>query len=635
MLVQSILTLINDLKKFTSLLPYEIDLLNAITDLVKGRAADESLKTIDFQMLIHCFKTRWENIANEDDYMVNTKGVNQRWIAFAIELAPFTNKNYLQILLPTVTNTVDYNNLTSLTETVRLQNFYLGSGNRVLYRKRGLCEHLIEHHYVLSTCRELNTRKLYPMTIEELSRLHACKQTDGQFSIGDEEFADFWGFLRKKVITRLQFQGEMPVDLLPHLLLLIERYYELKESRTGYDRFKQYLDDFFKGIYEHKLNDVNYFYGIEIPYKGKVFTALDFLIVLHDADGYVLDEHLKAMMEWLYNYHPALKVSHKDMSSFYSSLKKPDHSEQDGPVDVQENYLEQCLRFLLSLFTFGYVPFTVKKINFWDVSRPIFTDASDLYKGFEPLLVENKVSELGAQYQQVREEYIIPGNMDISLYTWLTRSSAISDWYNHVEANRWDQLGVHWFDPELIMHVLLHYKTPDVQLHQSVHKLLDELVHTYAQDNPELHKQLRVNILFADFIKEQHPHIQKYVLLSMQIQDKLKVKANFLSNCTQHIMNRLSDISMVNKTGTLHFFNGIRRIDMSKILVSDIQYDHVNSIIEAFKLQLRSRDSVIEEGLLEKMTTYLRDISRPILTIREHEEAKNSAYAMDYLGAST
>ncbi|CEG55787.1 hypothetical protein [Legionella fallonii] len=637
MLVQSILKFIEDLTKFKNLPSTDVRILDSLRSRIGYRPKDEQLADTDLQFLLDCFYIRWEEtIDTEYDYMLNPGVINQRWIAFAKELAPFTDKNYLQILLPTVTNTVDFNNLTALTETVRLQNFYLGHANRVLYRKRGLCEHLIDKNYALSTCRELRSSKLSALSIKELSRLQYCKQENGEFSVDGEFFIDFADFLRQKVFTRLQDQGVMPLDLLPHLLILIEQYHTLKDNNESYSLFRQSVDNFFKCIYKHKLEDINYFYGIEIPYKGKIFYLLDFLIVIHKADSYVLDEHFNALMEWLYTYNSALKVINVKLEPLYKNLLARDKNESSDD-ESGDSLLNHCLNFLLSLLTasFDFIFFTGKTISFWDISKSVFSEANEMFSLLAPALANNQPSQLVTHYQKVMEQYVIPGRADSSINTWFTRYQNVHDWYVCAESNTLSKIGVNWYEPELITHALLKYKQSAPQIMSQINKFLDELVHTYTQDSSELHKRLRINILFASFIKELPSQEQRYLHLLLQLYQKHDMQNNFFNNCVHHIAHRLSQMGTAKDGGAIQFFSDMRRVDVAKLNISTVGVAHLNTIIDAFKSKLYSPDFTVEPKLADKMMTYLRSISRPILTTKEHEDAKSNANALDYLGAPT
>ncbi|MCL9685789.1 hypothetical protein [Legionella maioricensis] len=643
MLVLDVLIFINDLKDANNLISCDVVFCNASIKRFAYRDPVEPLNTDDIQFLIDTFKHRRKEIKAgfENDYTLNMGEANQKWIQFAKDLASSAQKNYVQILFPDISNNVDFNNLSLLTETERPENFYLGQDNRTLYRKRGLCEHLIKQNFILSTRRVLNSNKLSAMSVEELTRLQSCRQVNGDFSIGEESFTNFWDFLQKKVFTRLQSakdekknERKVQVDLLPHFLALIEEYYALKTTRADFKLFRQSAQLFFAELYKYPLKDINFFYGIEIPFKDKKYYLLDFLIVINKAESYVLDEHLRALAEWLFNLHPALKVSHKELKPLYRRVR---NAHFNSARQEDEYLFNECLKMLLSLFTleFDCFPLTSNTINFWDRTNSVFSEGKRIFSLFEPLLAANRTDALVPLYCIVREDYIIPGMTDRSCFTWLTRSNSIHDWYRRADRNTLDKLGVHWVQPELLMHVLLRVRTHEPRIASQINKFLDELIHTYTQNNYDLLKQLRVNILFSNFINELPSREGKYLVTLMQLYDKCDAKPVFLNNCIWYIVNRLSNISTVTAGGAIQFFSGIRKIPSSKLIISNIKSDNLNEVIDAIKNQLYSPDLNLDGELLEKMTIYLRSLTRSILTVEQLQEASNSARTVDYLGAPT
>jgi hypothetical protein len=461
---------------------------------------------------------------------LNTGTANQKWIQLAKELASFTGKNYVEILFPGVTNTVDFNNLSLLAETERPENFYLGENKKILYRKRGLCELLIKNGFILSTRRNVNSSKLSAMSVDELTQLQACKQVNGNFSIAGVSFTNFWDFLQKKVFPRLQSKGEMPVDLLPHFLALIERYYVLKTTGADFKLFHQSAQRFFALLYEYQLDDINFFYGIEIPFKGKKYYLLDFLVVINKVESYVLEEHLKALAEWLFKFHPALKVNHKELKPIYNRIQQVHSYKRQQEQRLNRRSLNQCLKMLLSLFTleFECLPLTGHTISFWDRTHSVFFEGRKIFSLFESLLVANDIDALVLLYQRVITEYIIPGKTDVGCYTWFTRSNSVRDWYRRVDQDDLHKSGVYWFQPELLMHVLLKVRESEPYLAAQINKFLDELIHTYSQDHFDLMKQLRVNILFSDFINKLPNQQGQYLITLMQLYDKYDAKPKFL-----------------------------------------------------------------------------------------------------------
>ncbi|BCA96850.1 hypothetical protein TUM19329_32110 [Legionella antarctica] len=642
MLVRKILEFINDLKEIRELSPDDMLLIESLEEKFKHCASRQQLNADNIQFLMNCFELRSQQVevGFENDYMLNTGLANQKWIQLAKDIAPLTQKKYVQVLLPKITNSVDFNNLSLLTETERPENFYLGNDNRTLYRKRGLCEHLTTNGFILSTHRYLRTNILSAMSIKELTRLQSCKQLNGGFSIGEEQFTNFWNFLQKKVFTKLQSKGEMPLDLLPHLLSLIDKYYELKTKGSDFKLFKQAAQDFFIQLDKYCLDEINFFYGVEISFKEKKLYLLDFLIVINKVENYVLDEHFSALAEWLFKFNSVLKSKHTELYPFYNQVDRNNLNEGHPGArrdSAQEYSLNQCLTMLLSLFTleFDYLPLTGHTISFWDMTNPVFSEGKKIFSMFKPLLVSNMIDQLVPQYRSFIEEYIVPARAEQSLYILLTRYDSVNDWYRHVDNSTLFKRGVIWFQPELLMHVLLRVRAHVPAIVIQIDKFLDELIHTCAQDNYDLLKQFRVNILFSNFKKKLPEQEQEYLIILLQLYEHRDTHTFFLSNCIDYIVNRLSNISSFRTGGSIQFFSAVRKIDCSKIVFSPMSYENLNEIIDLIKGRLQSPELNLDEDLLEKMIIYLRTLSRPILSIEELQEDISRARTGDYLGAPT
>lgn len=301
----------------------------------------------------------------------------------------------------------------------------------------------------------------------------------------------------------MQDKGSTPIELLPHLLALIEQYHTLKTEEADFKLFKKAAQNLFKFLYQNRLEDINYFYGIEIQHKGKKYYLLDLLIIINKAESYVLDEHLDALATWLYNYNPALQSTSPELESVYAKLKRRNSHRCTDMLsldDQRELLLSQSLSLVLSLFTveFDYLPLTGSTIKFWDMTNKVFSEAVGIFSLFEPLLINNRVDELFPLYQKVISECITPERSDASVYTWITRYQCVSDWYEHAENNTLSKINVEWFQPEMLIHTLLRFSTDDGRVMSQIDRFLDELIHTYTQNKPELFKKFRVNILFSD-----------------------------------------------------------------------------------------------------------------------------------------
>ena len=390
-----IFTYINALKSFTDITSNDKKHLETLETHFSQRAKDEPLNSEDMERLLACYKTRWLQIRDdlEQDYTLNPQGANVKWIELAKELTWYCNKNYIQILMPTCTNPKDLNTLSLLTETTRLENFYMGHDGNTLYRKRGLADLLIANRYKLATCRELSTKKLSALTVDELYRLSVCKQPQGAFKVEEEQFFSFWDFLNKKVFTRLQAKGEMPQELLPQLVQLVDHYFKLKESNADFQLFKDAADHFFAALYEQDLDNINYFYGAKVSYMGQEHYLLELLIEIYKAKSYTLDEYLRQLRTMLVQHSPALKTSSKDTNN------KSVHLDEKSSLVADD--INSCLSLIVSLFTTGMLPLKQSNISFWDKSNGVLQVAANIYKHLQPYIDTNNTTELVKAYKHV------------------------------------------------------------------------------------------------------------------------------------------------------------------------------------------------------------------------------------------
>lgn len=639
MLVQDIRRFLDELRESKPILPCDKRLSTILLERFSHRERQEELTSDDIQFILQCFGEQW--IADsESDYLLYPSRANQIWVKLAHEIEPLTDKNYLQILLPHITNQFDFNNLTPLTETVRLENFYLGYDGKTLYRKRGLCEHLLNNQFELSTCRTLKTKQFELITIEELTRLYRGKYCNGEFSIDKEKFDNFWDFLYKKTFPRMQSKGQIPLEVIPHLLMLIESYYHLKTSGEDIKLFTDEVRKFFKILYQFELENINFLYGVRVPYHGKEVYLSELFILINMAQSYDVDEQLKAIASWLYQFNPTLKAVNKELLPLYTELESKRQLKihlEEGVETRKDNLMYRIKTFLLSLFVipFEIFPFSGKTISFWDIKNVIFSEGEEIYNQFAPFLMTNKSDNLISIYKKTIDEHIIPCQRNKHIYKWLTHYKSTLDWYQFVETGDLSKMDVYWFEPELLFHVLAHFRLINKSLGEKIVHFLDELIHTYAQNNNELQIQLRVNILFSKFLKSLDEQQRRKLILTLSLYDPADAKGKFLTNCVNYVTNRLSQISMHQSDGSPKFFSTYQCMDSKKLLISKTDLRQVSAILEAFKEMLHSLEERCNPDQLENMLIYLRNISRPILTVAEIEEAQQSARVIDYIGAPT
>jgi hypothetical protein len=608
--VQRILTFLQALRQNNSLSSIDKKLLEKLTLRFSSRAEKTSLGREDVDFLLECFKERWLQVFDEElDYTLDPSGVNQLWIALAKDLVPLTTKNFQQILIPTFTNEYDFNNITLLTETERLDNLYLGPTGTVLHRKRGLCEHLLKHDLQLSTYRAVQTRRLYPLTIIELARLQ--RQPKVKFSINGTEFASFWDFLQQNIFCKLQEKGNMPHLVLVQLIDLLENYFANKHGQKEFSLFKTRLDHFFSFLNQFDLDTVNFFYGIKATFAGQPCYLLELLIKLQLAKDFTLDDVMIALSEMLYKINPFLRVKSSVIASIYAKLPSDD-------VQKITNHLDslKTLRLIVSLLAtrFELSSFSSRKtISFWDRSNQVSGVCEDVFKRVMPLIENNQREELVRLYPKLLENHIKPDHQDPGFFAHTLRYPSTDNWLTVIEKANFQEIDIYWFPAEVMFCGLREIAQFMPQMRDKINPLLDDIVKTFGQSDSIncLKKAIRVNILFSDFIKQFDAVHKRLILLALNLYDAQLSKDRFMAECKRYIANRLTE--MTGDPSRFNFIHGLS--DQSKVAF----------LLNAFKTKIRHPDLKVDRTMVDKLSDYLFDLGRPILSVEEKELANKEA----------
>lgn len=639
MLVQSVLQFIRSLNESTEQISVDKQLYLDLEKHFRHRNGGDSIDSNDIQFILDCYKTRWLQIFKTPlNYTLNTFGINEIWIQFAKNLALCCDKKYYQILFPTVTNTVDFNNLSQLSETEGPDNFYLDQDGLTLYRKRGLCERLLNNQFSLSTCRDLPVKKVSSLGVDELSQLKVCQQAKGEFSIREEKFTNFWDFMQKKVFPNLQTKGTMPLNLLPQLLDLIEEYYRLKNSGAEFTLFKNVGKRFFSSLLHTETDDANFFYGVRIPYYESEFYLLDFFITINQAKNYEIDREINALAVWLGQYNRALKSSRKELAALYEStnMTVKDFSEVSDTHTDLLLHRACCTVVSLMASSFDFMPFAGVSISLWDLSNTVSSEAAEFYTLFaKALKAAESYTSLIPVYQSVIKSINNHNTNDSGFLSLFSQHNPLKQWLQLIDRGDFSSADVYWFEPELIFNALFHFKSSDTTLNEPINSFLDNIIQTYTQNISDLFKAFRVNILFSGFMKRLNEHDKTTIFRLINLHNPGKCKDTFLSNCGAYVGSRLTQFCSVQTTTPIHFFVSVRKLDSSKLPLLQGDLYQVRDIIEAYKQGLHAPELHLGNELIDQMFTYLRGLSRPILSVAETEVARNSAAHKDYLGSPT
>lgn len=598
------------------------------------RKPEGELTTEDIRLLIDGYKARWLEIQDkEQDYFLNP-AINTSWINFAKELEAQAGLNYLKILMPTLPNILDPNDASQLSETVNLDNFYIGYDGS-LHRKRSLFDLLQQHHYSLFTYRRDTAKTRQVFTLEELSRLKNCKQTQGYFSLttikdGEAsivEFESFWDFMRKLVFPRLTRYGEMPKGLLPHLLELVELYYSLKIKGVDFAEFKTKFKFFSKGLYSDRLENINFLYGQKVDGREDYYL-LDVLTTIFDAQSFSLDAEMRAISKFLYQFNPALKILHRDLDSMYAQLTERDEHDSSSQLSLKQAY-ERCCSILVSLFIskFKLFIFTGQRIEAWDITNNIPRELFVLYTKILPLISTRQRVDYVAGYNEIINAIVAPKLRDRNFWTRLCREPLTKQLLIAAENSSFTEIGAYWFEPELIVSALMNFHTTKRELKAKIAIFLDDLINTYVSiEQNQFIKQLRVNILFSKLLAHFNEHQRRNLMIVIRLCNPEEELARFISNCVIHINHQLKLLGYLFPESTQTFFRYIKKLYLPHNL------QHTRDVVSYYVKNLPKEH--LKGDVVKQVNEYFVKLEAPILTATERESSI-TPYPRDYLGAYT
>lgn len=594
----------------------------------------------DYTFLLNCFKARWNTLSEGDYWSDSYEKANDAWTNLAKNLAQVVGKSYIEILFPITGTTRDFNNNELLAETKDPKHLYLNHSDNILYTREGLTQHLLNNDFQLSTYRCSKTKKMMPLSIDELTQLKKTKYTSEPVTVVTEEFANFWTFLSKKVLVRLNPENcKLPVELLAHLLQLIEHYFDAKkhaeekkkeDQQQAYELFKEKMNQFYSLLMTLEFDIVNSFYGYIIKSDNKSYYILDYLIHMHRAQEFVLDESLRALANAITGIHSGFYSMQQKYMPFYTQSLQ--HSTTDQPIVPSRAVydLEKCKLMLLSLLLIKKTG--PKHISVWDHSNFVFAEAAVFFARFRPLIDNNCDEELVTQYKTVYHDKILSYSPSTLFLSSLFGNNALTDkWYEHAKNETFNQLGIYWYEPELLMHALLRFKTTRTQLINEIETFLDDILSTYAQSNAfsVLQKEFRVNILFHSFFSKLEQQDKHNLMTVLQIYPLSEAKEFFLANSTHHLMNRCNDLSTREPKVSMRFVTAM--IDTAKQGIIDMKINSVSALIKTYIDLYKKKDDISNR---EELFNYLNKHEKLIKTYEQWSKIHASAQGSYFHGDS-
>ena len=647
MKVQRISQYIDELRKEEIQAEGDAVLLDSISSYFINKPSETPLDKQDIIFLIECFKTRWDSErGKEHDYTLSNSPIELKWVNLAKELGAYADIPYLKILMHTITNNTDPHDGSALTETETMTNFYLANKGTLLCRKRSLCDHLLDHGLELATSRSTEAAVIF--TLEELSNLKRCK-VSSVFSVETkidtnqngvkeklkitEYFTSFWDFLQRKIFAHGCVNAEeLPTTFFSQLLELIESYISLKADGKEFGIFQKEVGKFFEYVYNSPLPKVNSLYGERVFYKGREHYLIDVLIAIFDATQFNLEPEMLSIARLLFTIHPELEVKNNALRLFYLD-------EQKKVVYTQENEVEayiNCCRLLVSMyatkFDFGFFVYKGEDIFAWDQENEIPHEFSNIYMHLLKVFNSDRPNYIDAYYNIIKKE-IASLVRETTHWARVIRTSTSREWLKKVHSSSFADINGYWYPPEVIIHRLLKFIQTNTTFKKQINEFLDKLVTTYAQEQGDFRKELRVNILFAQFLSKLSEQQCNNLITFMNKRDDVLadgIKSDFLNNCITHINSRLVELGYhrpIEKS--IGFFQVQLNYEIDPSLVLGVE--RLIDVVEHYAtgLELGHLDNEVQG----KIRRFLFDLKDPILSCVDRKESiKDSETRVDPIG---
>lgn len=310
MLAHRIKEFIKELSSYDQLNAFDREFLTLFSSKFDPVFDETELNEDDVEWLLKVFVDRWKIVADTDlDYTFNPADENACWVQLAKDLAEGREKNYLQILLSTIENTVDPILLNKLTVCSELRGFYVSQDQKTLHRVRGLFERVQKKHH-FSSFKNPSDTTAKALTLMELARIQS-KQGEMPFDFERVNYLNFWDYITRAIMPTLSAQGEYPFALLASLLEACEAHFS-----GSYDEFRTRLRSWEQLLQDYSVEDINSLYGQVIQVSDQSFYLAEILIAALTGDK-CSDDKIIGLVAWITQQDPSLISRQRAFDDIY------------------------------------------------------------------------------------------------------------------------------------------------------------------------------------------------------------------------------------------------------------------------------------------------------------------------------
>lgn len=296
-----------------------IPFLQRIEDALRV-APDALLSVAQTNLLLSILADRWLKIQDTSlDPLIRSSKITDHWIALAHVLATDTNTLYLHLLMPSVTNTIDPNVFKKITDHDSPRDFILADDGVTLIGLAGLFDLARKSNDFFTYDHYQKHKKYSPraLTLKELLRLRTKIGTTSLDPL-TEPSTDVWNHFFHEILPTRQSRGEVPKQLLPGLLELIELYF--KEGENTPSLFSKGFVSWAKLLQDCSRDDLYCLYGQSLPLEDRSCYLLDVLLNCLQGNYQNLQPQIIALANWMFTQDESFIITIPPLEALYATL---------------------------------------------------------------------------------------------------------------------------------------------------------------------------------------------------------------------------------------------------------------------------------------------------------------------------
>ena len=303
--VVRIMAFLRALRSYDNLAEYDRAFLKQLNDKFVLHKPEERLNMEHLQWIKAIFSARWNLVVDIIDYTIDDTHENGDWISLACDLSGVLKINPMNILSPTMKNTFDPNDSSSLAD-IPWRYRYIGEDKKTLYSINGVMD-IIRRKLPFRTYnsnKDAQGQRYRALSINELIRI-SKKKSPASVAFEGKNYANFIDCLIQNIAPGWAKEGQLPKQELDELIKCIEVYFLEKNKKIASGQFVKKLHEWASQLHKLPIKDVHCFYGqtIEIGAEKSYF----FEVLLHCMQSKIEDthSHLLGIVRWLFMTDPS------------------------------------------------------------------------------------------------------------------------------------------------------------------------------------------------------------------------------------------------------------------------------------------------------------------------------------------